>query len=143
MTDPGDSKKRKTEILPVEVGEEEPCSICLGQMTTVLAQICTLGCGHIFHSACVQRWLLQTKSCPMCRSTNIACQHASVAHHDVETIKMLLDAQTTQIIEGERREQELRDRIVAIELAATTESIPFHVFWNIRPLFIRNASEDQ
>jgi hypothetical protein len=130
MIDPGgESKKRKID----SEEKEDICSICLGPMT-MLVQTCTLGCGHVFHSACVQRWLLQTKTCPMCRSTNITCQHASVAHHDAETIQVLLDAQTTRIVETERREQELQDRVIALELART-ESIPFHVFWNVHPLF--------
>jgi hypothetical protein len=80
----------------------------------------------------------------MCRSTNITCQHATVAHHDAETIQILLDAQAMRIFEAERREQELQDRVVAMELAAN-ESIPLHVFWGISPLFIRRhvVLEDQ
>jgi hypothetical protein len=53
----------------------------------------------------------------MCRSTHTACQHETMAHHDRETIQILLDSQTLRIQETERREQELQDRVVAMELA--------------------------
>ncbi|KAG6538155.1 hypothetical protein ZIOFF_003266 [Zingiber officinale] len=50
------------------VTAEEPnfCSICLedfGMATPVLA----MPCSHLFHAACLKKWLEQSCSCPLCR----------------------------------------------------------------------------
>lgn len=51
------------------VGDEEvACAICLGAVTeTALARTV---CRHeeVFHAACLRRWTLANKSCPLCRS---------------------------------------------------------------------------
>lgn len=47
-------------------GDERSCSVCL----TVLSpgdRVKTLPCFDMFHSACIDKWLLAHKSCPVCR----------------------------------------------------------------------------
>ena len=44
------------------------CSVCLeafrkGEKVRSLPQ-----CGHVFHRACVDRWLRMHSACPMCRT---------------------------------------------------------------------------
>lgn len=51
----------------VQATRESTCCICLdgvdkGQVTT------DLPCSHIFHSTCVDAWLLQRPVCPVCRA---------------------------------------------------------------------------
>lgn len=66
---------------------ESTCAICLDGQTQFLrtsnapatpstpavfgvkqgSQMLRLPCGHCFHQNCVQRWLLEANSCPMCR----------------------------------------------------------------------------
>ena len=41
------------------------CSICLDDCGTKKA--CNLGCGHIFHSDCIDEWKNINDSCPMCK----------------------------------------------------------------------------
>ena len=44
---------------------DEECVICI---TSQAASRVSLSCGHAFHSTCVEPWLLQKGSCPLCRS---------------------------------------------------------------------------
>ena len=56
--------------------KDESCCICLEsfgastsqQLISENDQICRLGCGHCFHSKCIQEWLSENETCPMCRS---------------------------------------------------------------------------
>lgn len=41
------------------------CSICLLEIN---ADQRTTACGHSFHSTCLNQWLIQSPSCPLCRS---------------------------------------------------------------------------
>jgi hypothetical protein len=42
------------------------CSICLEQFEKGV-KIKLLSCGHQFHAACIDCWLMQQLSCPTCR----------------------------------------------------------------------------
>ncbi len=44
----------------------EQCSICLNTYT-IPEKIRTLNCGHSFHKRCIDKWLNQNQSCPICR----------------------------------------------------------------------------
>ncbi|CAD8158491.1 unnamed protein product [Paramecium octaurelia] len=50
----------------------EECAVCLEQMKNAnnkLQKICCVTpCFHIFHSICLQEWLLRQKNCPFCRT---------------------------------------------------------------------------
>ena len=41
------------------------CSICLDDVGTKHA--CNLGCGHLFHTECINEWKNINDSCPMCK----------------------------------------------------------------------------
>lgn len=45
---------------------DESCPVCLGNFCEEEV-ICELKCGHRFHSACVQVWIEEKGTCPMCR----------------------------------------------------------------------------
>lgn len=50
----------------VRYGDPKSCSICLG-CYAMGEQLRVLGCGHYFHSSCVDTWLLKHRNCcPLC-----------------------------------------------------------------------------
>ena len=51
----------------LELGSHErACAICLCEYS-VGDTVCTLGCSHCFHKACVYEWLSQATVCPYCK----------------------------------------------------------------------------
>lgn len=46
----------------------ETCSICLENYMETDVVIKIIGCAHIFHKSCIERWLKRSNSCPQCRS---------------------------------------------------------------------------
>jgi hypothetical protein len=50
--------------------ETGTCSICIDEWA-VKDELAKLSCGHVFHSTCIQRWVVRSASCPECRS-NVA-----------------------------------------------------------------------
>lgn len=58
-------KCRKFKCYPHLIGEN--CSICLETFADN-DLICELKCDHKFHPSCIQSWILEKGTCPMCRS---------------------------------------------------------------------------
>ncbi|MBM3453737.1 MAG: E3 ubiquitin protein ligase [Bacteroidetes bacterium] len=57
-------------VLPTTfVSHNKECCICLDDTAESHSQQQWLGlpCGHIFHHACISRWLLTNETCPVCR----------------------------------------------------------------------------
>ncbi|XP_075934094.1 E3 ubiquitin-protein ligase RNF128a [Anarhichas minor] len=63
---------RRLQVRKLKTGDEEitsdshVCAVCIesykaGEVVTVLT------CDHIFHKACIEPWLLQRRTCPMCK----------------------------------------------------------------------------
>ncbi|XP_029318598.1 E3 ubiquitin-protein ligase RNF128-like [Cottoperca gobio] len=63
---------RRLQVRKLKTGDEETksdsdmCAVCLesykaGELVTVLT------CEHIFHKACIEPWLLERRTCPMCK----------------------------------------------------------------------------
>jgi hypothetical protein len=45
----------------------DDCSICYERMTS--KDKTTTRCKHVYHSACLERWLTTSNTCPLCRET--------------------------------------------------------------------------
>jgi hypothetical protein len=62
-----EARSRRLSELPVFRATEntEPCSICLD--IGVGDQVATLACGHIYHAACIHKWLTANDDCPLCK----------------------------------------------------------------------------
>tara|TARA_E500000178_G_scaffold327916_1_gene357423 strand:+ start:1857 stop:2279 length:423 start_codon:yes stop_codon:yes gene_type:complete len=58
-----------TTLITMDVDSEETCSIC--RTTYEENNICRKinGCGHIFHSNCLDSWLADNRTCPLCRAS--------------------------------------------------------------------------
>ena len=63
-------------VVPAAAETVDPCSVCLlGYADDPVART-LLGCSHAFHARCIEQWLSQKSSCPMCRK----CVTALDAH---------------------------------------------------------------
>jgi len=65
--------------------EAEPCAICLDDMRHC-RRIRRLPCGHMFHPECVDPWLLEKETCPLC-VVNVVAAMQSLPN---ETDRLLL-----------------------------------------------------
>ena len=43
------------------------CSVCMEEIHA--SNIRVLACAHIFHSTCINRWFLEQRTCPECRTS--------------------------------------------------------------------------
>jgi hypothetical protein len=50
-----------------EEHQEEDCSVCLAPITPECSAMLR-GCGHLFHAACIEAWVHERPSCPLCRT---------------------------------------------------------------------------
>ncbi|CAJ2657048.1 unnamed protein product [Trifolium pratense] len=46
---------------------DDPCSICLSELSTDSTAVQIRRCSHIFHSDCIQKWIGVSRTCPLCR----------------------------------------------------------------------------
>jgi hypothetical protein len=52
---------------PSSSDEEPHCSICLGEYEEG-EELCTLPCGHVYHSGCIGSWCSNHTRCPLCNT---------------------------------------------------------------------------
>ncbi len=54
------------DILFEMIGDEKSCSVCLQDYNESDEIVLTI-CNHMYHKRCINNWLEQNKSCPVCR----------------------------------------------------------------------------
>ncbi len=59
---------------------EEACSVCLGEYEVNERVKRLPPCGHEFHEACIDLWLTNHVTCPMCRCSLLPPQVRPVLH---------------------------------------------------------------
>ncbi|KAF5198096.1 Ring-h2 finger protein atl57 [Thalictrum thalictroides] len=55
----------------IEEQESIDCSVCLSQFEEKESVTVIPYCGHLFHTECIDTWLLSNVSCPLCRSIQL------------------------------------------------------------------------
>jgi hypothetical protein len=78
----------------------ELCAICLDDdllCCTTDSSACFLQCGHVFHSVCSLKWFVENRSCPVCRSYNVQCQHEHLHDHSSIALAEVMVSQTKQL----------------------------------------------
>jgi hypothetical protein len=93
-------KRRKT----------EDCAIC---MEVIHSDFCQLACTHIFHSKCVQKWKIISKTCPVCRSDIVCVNHLQ---HDDDIRDFIITNQDMLIKEQKKTIQEQLDVIICLNI---------------------------
>lgn len=63
FTDYCRQKESVCEIEMVEIESSEKCTICLDDCEVAVR----MKCGHIFHEICIDTWLEENTTCPLCR----------------------------------------------------------------------------
>jgi hypothetical protein len=118
---PQKGKKSKTE--EEEVGN---CIICLETFKED-HHCCTLSCGHVFHSECIWPWLIEHKTCPICRDGTMRCQHYKeekkedslwfiAQHSHTDIAKTIVTSLTNEITLLKKKLQEQSDHQMAVSL---------------------------
>lgn len=54
--------------------ENATCSVCLSQLEDG-EQAKTLGCKHVYHPECIDRWLERSRLCPVCKRDVLTGEH--------------------------------------------------------------------
>ncbi|MBA0736016.1 hypothetical protein Gogos_009611 [Gossypium gossypioides] len=60
------SIKEMLKGVKVEAGDEEDCMICLEELK-VGFEAFRMPSSHAFHGDCIEKWLMQSHYCPICR----------------------------------------------------------------------------
>ena len=95
--------------LPQSSTQYDSCAICFDAYTED-QKVATLPCGHVFHTACVSRWLSAAahRNCPVCRRVTQL--------HSVQFARFTVSAATSQEsrCEEKREEKEEEQEEVAV-----------------------------
>lgn len=51
----------------IKINMSFECVICSQSLNTEDIFVAIKSCGHMFHSICLNRWLMKSKTCPFCR----------------------------------------------------------------------------
>ena len=63
------SKHVSNNIIDFEYDNKECCSICFEEFGDESVEQCQLSCKNVFHTECINLWLSNNNSCPLCRSS--------------------------------------------------------------------------
>ncbi|RZC84181.1 hypothetical protein C5167_046968 [Papaver somniferum] len=66
------------------------CSICLADYANNDMLRLLPNCGHLFHLKCVDPWLLQHPSCPICRSSPMTTPQLAPSSHMVSLVNRMV-----------------------------------------------------
>ena len=118
--------------------EEVQCVIC---QETIRGGDQRRPCAHVFHRACLQRWLPEHRSCPVCRTPVSAESAPAPERGRADAARDAADARVLEAVERSRREAERaraelraardeaarREAARAREAAAARARAAFHV----------------
>jgi hypothetical protein len=115
--------------VPVEIRESESCSICLEEFAPD-DQVRVLWCKHYFHTACIDRWLVQENvRCPLCRHDSREGGEEAAVEENGDQVAEAIEAESDQpageqvlMTEESIEEEQVGDEQPVTE--ASTESRP-------------------
>jgi hypothetical protein len=60
--------RRVNATLPLFISTDNTCTVCLDDIDPI-SPVSALPCGHRFHHQCIDKWITQSNTCPVCRRT--------------------------------------------------------------------------
>lgn len=84
------------------------CVICAETMAEEGSPVLVLSCGHVFHEACIRRWLTRRHTCPTCR---FELEVDNVKY--LRSIGLAEEADALEKIEQEKQARELQKQAAA------------------------------
>lgn len=108
-----------------EEEDEADCGICLESIEPPQSKCQLRNCGHIFHTRCILKWFVQKKSCPVCRSDNIRCNHGCVDNHNTSMLRYMIRCQEKEIMALRSKNQEMQNELEAHEHAQRDQDYMF------------------
>ncbi|CAL0333162.1 unnamed protein product [Lupinus luteus] len=120
-------KKELREMLPIIVYKESfsvkdtQCSVCLleYQADDKLQQI--PACGHTFHMSCIDLWLANHSTCPLCRLSLLICATSSTETSNMQMSQSNEETQATEF--SESRDTRPPENTVSREVATNAHCI--------------------
>ncbi|CAL1409701.1 unnamed protein product [Linum trigynum] len=76
------SKERSLEAAAAGSTTATTCSVCLSDFTEGEPVRALPVCSHVFHVACIDRWLLSHPNCPVCRANTLSVPHVALTVPD-------------------------------------------------------------
>ena len=61
--------------------EENTCSICFDEFKEDI-DVSKLKCNHLFHFSCIDKWMEQQSTCPICRTEHDIQHIQHIQHYD-------------------------------------------------------------
>ena len=107
------------------------CSICLNVIKKETGET-KLACGHLFHIACIGRWILKNESCPCCRTK--MCEEARISEDNEDSDSESEYSDDSDDSESESAIWQAHRRVDA-DIPKFNEET--HAFWVLRETFQR------
>lgn len=93
------------------------CSICMEHVR--IRTRCTLrSCGHVFHTTCIQIWLVVRNTCPNCNTIASPCVEHTHGHSRA-VMNKVAQHQALRIAQLEQANHQLEDEIMILQDALT------------------------
>uniref|UniRef100_A0A7S4HD85 RING-type domain-containing protein n=1 Tax=Prymnesium polylepis TaxID=72548 RepID=A0A7S4HD85_9EUKA len=79
------------------LASQDDCVVCLQRMAP-MTRLKELPCGHVFHAACLRRWLGKSRCCPCCRAELPQCDNGQCKSKSGESAFARSAPITTRVI---------------------------------------------
>lgn len=86
-------------LIPSPNSSDYRCTICLEQITA--ENLKTLPCSHQFHTQCINEWLENHETCPLCMSFVFNNSIGSTSNRSTNIVRRLNSVRITTINVGE------------------------------------------
>lgn len=80
----------KTYVIPYSGEDREECNICLDNDSFTYKCWVKLGCSHYFHRHCIDLWVEERNTCPVCRENVFQSYRNFIIRNNENKINMIV-----------------------------------------------------